>query len=250
MSVTGSLRAPRHDVHRADGRTRLAEHHARVQADGREHVRITHGEQRRESRTGGHAREIDALRIQIVLLDHRVHQRDDGRSFATAGATGIVIPAPTAMRVIVLRLLRIQHRESVSIGKQIDARALREFVGVLLATVQHDHERNRLGPGFRRQIERVRHVIDEAAARRRGRMIRARPLPARPRRRARTHTRFARHGTRAGAGAVAAFADAPDFSFDLTVFARAGLAAARAWVCGSLRLGRRPGVSSRATRAW
>lgn len=153
------------------------------------------------------------------------------------------------MRMLVLRLFG-QHCEAVLVREQVHPRALRELVGVLLAIVQHDDERQRPKRSSRRQVQRVGQVIHEAASRRRRRMIRSRPLAARPCRRPRPHPRIACRALAPARSDSRPWRPAPHrLSFDLTVRTRRLGGRAGPWPRGLLPPGRR-GVSSRATRAW
>ena len=122
-----------------------------MHADRGEQLGADIAEDRRHRAAGGQARDEHPGRIDAVLGDDRAHHRlDRPRLAAAAPLVHVLEPVPAALRVRPAGLLGVEHEETVLARQRVHARADREVLGVLRATVQHDEECGR------RRVRRAR----------------------------------------------------------------------------------------------
>ncbi len=81
--------------------------------------------------------------------------RDDRRFALVAALVGEIEPVPAGGRVGARSLGRIGDAEAALLGEPVHARADREVVGPLGATVQHDDQRDPAALGAARDIELI-----------------------------------------------------------------------------------------------
>ena len=115
---------------------------ARVHTHGCVEIRIgfTHDSRRRAAR--GQPRNIDAARIDVVILyDLSRDARDEGGLAVIAGLVARPEPVPTLRGIGGLRLLRIDDETPATFGCEVHSRPCREIISRLRAPVQHDDQR-------------------------------------------------------------------------------------------------------------
>ena len=84
----------------------------------------------------------DDLGIDRILRRDLRDRSCDERRLSATGYRQFLEPVPAPVGVGALGLLGIEHGEPFPIREQVHPRAFRKFPGGLLATVQHDHQRN------------------------------------------------------------------------------------------------------------
>jgi hypothetical protein len=145
-----------HHVERAETGRSGTVRHSGHDREGREDIRIGRGHDRCHGSAGRQPGDIDpgAIDHHVVACRDRLDDTHDGRGLAPpANLVCRLVPPPAVQRVTCL--LRVDHGEAVPRGARVHSRHLGEGLPVLIAAVQHDHERHGGGQG-RGQKQAVR----------------------------------------------------------------------------------------------
>ena len=145
-----------HHAERALHIGRRASRQPRMHAHSGKQVGVGVAQNRRHRAARRQAGHVNTLRVDVVALHHVTRHAGQQRRLAPASLLVVVFePVPAARRIGVLRLRRIQHVKPAFQGGFVHARAGGKVVRVLRATVQHHHQRQRLGEGRWRNVELV-----------------------------------------------------------------------------------------------
>ena len=117
---------------------------ARMNPDGRIDLGVGLSHDRGHRAACRQAGDEDAARIDVVPSDHVLgHVGQDGGFSAAALLMAVLEPVPAALWIHAPRLRRVQDKESLFPRRLVHPGAGGEVVGILRASVQHHHQRQR-----------------------------------------------------------------------------------------------------------
>ncbi len=128
-------------AHRTCRRVGRAVHHAGMNRAGSEQRAVTGRGDGRHGAAGRESGDIHARCIDRVLCNHLLDHRRDDRRLAGAAAHRRIEPVPAACDVGKARLVRVQDEEPFLLRQFVHVCAGREGVRILLATMDHHHQR-------------------------------------------------------------------------------------------------------------